>query len=370
MRVRSSTLALVLIPLALTSCRKAHVAVYEIPKEHDDVPMSAMAGPSQPGMTGGDMAGTAVAPASGAELLWTAPADWRAKSGASIRKGSYAVGPENGAVADCSITAFPGDVGGDLANVNRWLGQLQQPPIDGAALQNLLTTLQVNGLEVRLVELTGGAAGDPQRMLSAIVPFANATWFFKLTGPDATVKAEKQAFLSLVRSIHASASAAAPGAMPAMGAPAPAGNMADTAVQTAEGPGLKWTAPAAWQSEPPSAMRKATYKVTGDNGASADLSVTAFPGDVGGELANVNRWRGQVQLAPLGEADLGAAVTRLTVDGLKITVVDFTGPDHRLLGAIVPYGNATWFFKLTGPSPLLEREKADFLALIHSLKQS
>lgn len=367
MRFRSSLLALVLIPLALAGCRKAHVAVYEIPKEHDDVPMAAMTNAPHPGMGAGDMASTAVQQASGEGLAWTAPADWRAKSGSSIRKGSYAVGPDGGAVADCSITAFPGDVGGDLANVNRWLAQLQQPPIDAAALGNMITALNVNGLEVRLVELTGGAPGDPQRMLSAIVPFEGATWFFKLTGPDETVKAEKQAFLTLVRSIHSSGPAASAAPAPAA---APTGNMADTTVQTAEGPGLRWTAPAAWQSEPASAMRKATYKVTGDDGAVGDMSVTAFPGDVGGELANVNRWRGQLQLAPLGAAELDAAVTRLNVDGLNITVVDFTGSDHRLLGAIVPYHNATWFFKLTGPAPLLEREKAGFLALIRSLKQS
>ena len=42
-------------------------------------------------------------------------------------------------------------------------------------------------------------------------------------------------------------------------------------------------------------MRKATYVITGESGATAELAVTAFPGDVGGEVANVGtgaRWSG------------------------------------------------------------------------------
>ena len=54
----------------------------------------------------------------------------------------------------------------------------------------------------------------------------------------------------------------------AIGAAAPAASdMANTPVIKAEGAGLKWTAPAHWQSKPAAAMRKATYAVPGDAGA-------------------------------------------------------------------------------------------------------
>ena len=76
---------------------------------------------------------------------------------------------------------------------------------------------------------------------------------------------------------------------------------AGPALATASGPGLTWTAPAHWVGKPLSAMRKGSYTVPGD-GAEADLSITAFPGAVGGELANLNRWRGQLQLPFGGEA--------------------------------------------------------------------
>jgi hypothetical protein len=167
------------------------------------------------------------------------------------------------------------------------------------------------------------------------------------------------------------------GAAPAQGAPvtpppgaaAPQGAMANTAVATASGAGLTWTAPATWATKQGAAMRKATYviKSQGVEGE-AELAITAFPGDVGGELANVNRWRGQVSLPPIGEADLVSAVTRLERNGLKIGVVDLAGGGQRMLGGIVPHAGATWFFKLLGPDALVAKEKAAFLAFLDTVK--
>lgn len=166
----------------------------------------------------------------------------------------------------------------------------------------------------------------------------------------------------------ASADSPTPAGMPPAGGPA----MADTAVPTAAGPGLTWIAPANWRVKPASAMRKGSYAVPGEGGAEADLSITAFPGDVGGELANVNRWRGQVQLPPLGEGDLAGAVSTLSQNGLQLTVVDFASAQDtgskRILGAIVPFADGTWFFKLTGPDRLVAGEKPAFLAFLKTVK--
>lgn len=379
MSLSAARLSLLLLPLAFVACRKANVEVYDIPKESPAAAAATLPPSSpHPGMPGVDdmTASNIQVQSADNALTWTVPASWRPKPGSSVRKGSYAAGPESGP-ADCAVTAFPGDVGGDLANVNRWLAQLQQPPVSAAALADLITPLPVAGLDIRLVDLTGGSANNPERMLGAIVPVDGSTWFFKLVGPDAVVQAEREAFLALIRSIKPAVPTAAPAPVAAPAAVAPAADdmtaMANTAVRTADGPGLQWTAPAGWQSEPASAMRKATYRATGANGASAELAVTAFPGDVGGELANVNRWRNQLGLAPLGAAELAPAITRLSVNGLEVSVVDFTNdasPATRMLGAIVPFGDATWFFKFTGPPELLEAEKAAFFALVQSLHHS
>jgi hypothetical protein len=168
--------------------------------------------------------------------------------------------------------------------------------------------------------------------------------------------------------------------MPAATAPAtpgaastPGAAMADTPVPTASGAGLVWTAPAHWQSKPTGSVRKGSYTVPGEGGANGDLSITAFGGETGGEVANVNRWRGQVSLPALSEADAQAAVTRLTANGLAIAFVDMAGTGanaQRILGAIVPAGASTWFFKLSGPGVLVEKEKPAFLQFLQTVKPS
>lgn len=164
----------------------------------------------------------------------------------------------------------------------------------------------------------------------------------------------------------AAADAGGPAAIPSQG---PA--MADTAVPTASGDSLVWQAPAAWAQKPAGAMRKASYSVPGDAGDS-DLSVTAFPGDVGGELANVNRWRGQIALPPLAAEDLDGAVSRIDQGGLKVTLVELYSkgePTNKaILGAIVPFGGSTWFFKLSGPGTSIKAAKPAFLEFLHSVR--
>ncbi len=159
---------------------------------------------------------------------------------------------------------------------------------------------------------------------------------------------------------------------PATSAPAASAqaSMANTAVPTAQGAGLAWTAPSHWQAKPASAMRKGSYGVPVEGGAPADLSITAFPGDTGGEVANLNRWRGQVQLPALSEAELAKVVTRFEQNGLKFAVVDFDNGQTRVLGAIVPANGSTWFFKLTGPTAAMAKEKDTFLAFLKTVKNS
>jgi hypothetical protein len=159
-------------------------------------------------------------------------------------------------------------------------------------------------------------------------------------------------------------------------APGTPGDMASTPVPTATGGDLTWTAPASWQARPASAMRKATFILPGATaGEQAELAVTAFPGDVGGNLANLNRWRQQLQLAPISAQELGSALEHIHVGDLHIDIAELLGPApaddkprQRVLGAIVPHNGATWFFKLTGPDALVAREKNAFLAFIQTIQ--
>ena len=146
--------------------------------------------------------------------------------------------------------------------------------------------------------------------------------------------------------------------------------MASTAVPTGT-EHLTWTAPAHWTAKPASAMRKGSFGIKGAGGE-ADLSIIAFPGDTGGLLANLNRWRGQIALPPLSDAQLEGHVTHLDANGLHFDVVDFAGTANgaptRILGAVLSRPGETWFFKLMGPDALTASEKAAFADFLKTVK--
>ncbi len=127
-------------------------------------------------------------------------------------------------------------------------------------------------------------------------------------------------------------------------------------------------------------MRLGSFALRGDGG-DADISVIAFPGEAGGQLANINRWRGQLGLDPLAEGDLAGATTALDgAGGLHFTIVDLAGhtagaesgsvgvAPTRMLGAILSFGGQTYFFKITGPDALVAREKPAFLAFLNTVR--
>lgn len=205
--MRFCAVSLLLTALALAaSCRDAKVAGYRVPAEKPDplppVLTGATAAPSPAPAAAGNMAATAVPTAEGPALHWTAPAHWKAKPASAMRKGSYAVPGEGGADADFSVTAFPGDVGGELANFNRWRSQLDLPPLTPKDMEDLVARLDQNGLKFAVAEFVNRGVDKPQRIVGAQVPFAGATWFFKLIGPEELVAREKPAFFAFLQSVQ------------------------------------------------------------------------------------------------------------------------------------------------------------------------
>jgi len=216
MTARCAPTALLALTAILTSCSKPAVETYRVPKDtkaqaakaespHPAMPAAANA-PASPGAPapGGDaaMANTPVATASGPGLAWTAPAHWKPKAASAMRKGSYAITGEGGE-ADLAITAFPGDVGGDLANLNRWRGQIQLPPVAPGEFEATRQRLERNGLQMTVVDI-GGSGANAQRILGAMIPYGGSTWFVKLMGPDALVAGEKAAFMAFLDTVKAS----------------------------------------------------------------------------------------------------------------------------------------------------------------------
>lgn len=133
-------------------------------------------------------------------------------------------------------------------------------------------------------------------------------------------------------------------------------------------PGLRWTLPKGWTETPGTGMRLATWTPPG--GLKAEGTVVSLPGDSGGELANANRWRGQIGLPPTDEAGLAASRTKLTTKAGPVSVYDFTSEGAaktRLIAAVVRTGDTTWFFKLMGEAGATESARPGFLAAVKSL---
>lgn len=163
--------------------------------------------PGHPPIGAGAMPGPAAAPTTVSDsLTWAAPDHWAAKPLGAMRRGSFA--PKNSAgEADCSIFVFPAATNPLLANINRWRGQIGLAPITESQLPAETVTLENGGLKFATVELLGQPVGSAPatRMLGAVLYRGEEAWFFKLTGPDAAVAAEKASFLDFLRTVRPTA---------------------------------------------------------------------------------------------------------------------------------------------------------------------
>ncbi len=193
--------------LALCSCSKK-----EEPK-----PTPA---PSQPAPTDNEAAapaqsGSPQAPAATPKptesVTWTVPSSWKTMPARMMRKATYEATGKAGP-AEIGVFYFgPGQGGGIEANINRWVGQFQDLPKDGASRSEK----KVAGLKHTTVEVARGTFGggmqmmpnapsqkkDNWGMIATIVETPEGPYFFKMTGPAATVAEHKAHFDALLATV-------------------------------------------------------------------------------------------------------------------------------------------------------------------------
>ncbi|MBI3291325.1 MAG: hypothetical protein HYZ73_00715 [Elusimicrobia bacterium] len=139
---------------------------------------------------------------------------------------------------------------------------------------------------------------------------------------------------------------------------------------------IDWTAPTGWKEQAPSAMRVGSFLVPGEDGMQADVSVVPLSGEAGGDLANINRWRGQLNLEPITEAELSVHSQTITPAGRRMRWVEFVSRESligrrykkRLIVAIFTQGERTWFFKMTGEDAAVQAAKPSFVQFLRSLR--
>lgn len=361
-------LALGCAALGLAGCKDRNITTYRIPKDADleEQPAAAAAEPTE-------------APA----MRFMAPAGWKAQPASGMREASFLVSGPAGSTADVSVISFPGTGGGDLANINRWRNQLKLAPVAASELAGQVQTLTTPAGQFVVADLAGTTDKGAERILGAWLRRQERVWFFKIMGPTDLVEAQRDAFIAFLKSVTlGDGSGASP--MVAQAAPGPVNTndlprpppgeamppvlpaqapMASVPVQTSRGLSLQWTAPSDWQSKPAGAVRRGSYSAAG-----AEIAITAFPGDVGGVLANVNRWLEQAGLEPVDEAGLARVTTSFDSNGLHFVVLDASSGARPIVAASVPFDGGTWFFKLTGPADAVARAKPVFLSFLKTVR--
>jgi len=354
-------------------CGRNDIQEYRVAKEPPSQAAdngASMQSPAAPpsGQPGGSGGGAPTA-------QWKRPENWEEVPPGEMRLASFRVAGKNGKQADVSIVPLPGMAGSDLANVNRWRGQLGLQPVSEEDLPKLAAAAEIGGQPGQLYDAAGtSGAGEKSRILAAVMRREGTAWFFKMTGDADLVLQQKPVFLEFLKSISFGVSTPElPSSHPSLAADsAPPLSAPPGAASSAGKP--NWQVPSGWREIPGGPFLVAKFSLTGPQDAQAAVNVSSSAGDGGGLLANVNRWRGQLGLAPITEADLQQLAQAVDVPGGKAALVQMSGTDARtgqkaqLVAVIVPQGAHTWFYKLMGSGEIVEREKSAFEKFVQSAK--
>jgi len=159
-----------------------------------------------------------------------------------------------------------------------------------------LAAVIVAGCKEDQIEHYRVAKPEATRLLGAMLPQDKQVWFFKLTGPAAEVQKHQAEFDQFLASVRFGDAAKNP---------------------------ITWTVPEGWTKEPESKSRYASFQL-GSEDEPLTLTVSKLDrvGEAASVLANVNRWRGQLELRPIEEPDLGKCCQERKLEAGTATIVD------------------------------------------------
>lgn len=132
----------------------------------------------------------------------------------------------------------------------------------------------------------------------------------------------------------------------------------------------RWVVPSTWKPDlEPRPMRVATY-IAADEAGDVEVAITRFPGRVGGELANLNRWRGQMGVTPIEEPQLEDSLTRFDMPGFEgyQTRIDSDAGVMLAAGVYDLEADHTWFVRATvHDAAVADRLEADLFGFARSM---
>ena len=140
-------------------------------------------------------------------IAWTAPSSFTtAPNTSGMRLATYKIAPAAGDTDEAELSVIRAG-GSTEANLDRWVRQFDD------AGKETKTEKTVAGFKVTLVEVSGTYLGggmspigapEPKKgwsLLGAIVETSGSAYFFKMTGPTATVKKAHDPFVAMIEGI-------------------------------------------------------------------------------------------------------------------------------------------------------------------------
>jgi len=167
-------------------------------------------------LTLGGGAGIQAAPPPGS-LAYTAPAIWQARPVASrMRVAEFVIPHATGDAEDAELIVYYFGTGAGTvdANIDRWIGQIQQPDGSSTKAKARRSTQSVNGLAVTTVDATGTYVAEMRpgaaehfnkpgfRLRAAVVETPRGPYYIKMTGPAKTMAAADAAFAAFLGSLR------------------------------------------------------------------------------------------------------------------------------------------------------------------------
>jgi hypothetical protein len=248
-----------------------------------------------------------------AEPKWKLPAGWTELPGNEFRFATLEIPAGNKKLELTVSTLELSDVSEQdyiLANINRWRGQLGLGELAASDLAAESIASQVGDYPVTFINIVGAGSGT-----MASGPFA-----------------------------------------------------ASARSDSSDKP--KWTKPDTWTEIPAKTFGIAAFSVGEMAPQQVEITLSSAGGDWTG---NVNRWRGQVGLPPLGPDEIAKDAQQIEVLGVKGNYIQLTGTSDKygpttVFGIAATTGGTQYFIKLTGNPELAQREKDNFEAFARSLK--
>lgn len=143
-------------------------------------------------------------------LRFELPANWRREQPSSGMRLAQAVIPGAPGPGELAVFHLGAGRGGSVeSNFERWLGQVELLPGSTPERGELLAAgFKISWIDARGTLLPSGMGSGPTtpqpgfRLLGAVVEGEGGPWFFKLTGPEATLAPEREAFFALLHGVR------------------------------------------------------------------------------------------------------------------------------------------------------------------------